>query len=183
MLSVVRGGALAIIGIAALLCANAGLVALGWRTVLAPLEVDGTEEGGRTLPDVEPLRIATRHARATEQDDPVLARPIFFASRKPFEPPPVSEATMPPPPPKPPPPDPVFVVDGIILTGGLRKAHIRQPHEVDGQWYEMGRIIDGWAIVQIDQTGVVLSQEGQIFAMHLYSSDTGAFRIVRQSSR
>ena len=172
-----------IAGIAVLLCTDAALVGLGWLAASeAPLSADPIAASNWTLPELDTPPTATEGTPAAEQDDPVLARPIFFASRKPFEPPPVSDA-KPPPAPKPPPPDPVFVVDGIMLTSGTRKAHLRQPQEADGRWYKMGQVIDDWTIVQIDAAGIVLEQADRRFAMGLYSSDSGAFRAVRRSAR
>jgi hypothetical protein len=112
----------AVIGIAVLLCLDAGLVAFGWIAASnAPLSADPIAETSWTSPDVDMASSATEYARAPEENDPVLTRPIFFASRKPFEPPPAQAS---PPPPRPPPPDPVFVVDGIMLIGDARKAQV-----------------------------------------------------------
>jgi hypothetical protein len=92
-------------------------------------------------------------------------------------------ATPPPPAPKPPPPDPAFLVDGIMLTGATRKAHLRQPQETDGQWYKMGQVIDDWMIVQIDAAGIVVEQADRRFAMGLYASDSAAFGTVSRPYR
>jgi hypothetical protein len=174
----------AIIGIAALFCLNTALIAFGWIAASeVTVMVDPVAEGSWTSPDLDAPPAAPEHARAYEQNDPVLVRPIFFASRKPFEPPPAQAATLPPAAPKPPPPDPTFVVDGIMLTLGARRAHLRQPHEIDGQWHETGQVIDGWKIVQIDTAGIVLEQADRRLAMHLYSFDSHAFRMERLSSR
>jgi len=171
----------AIVGITALLCLNAALIGFGWIGASeVAASVDPIAEGSWTSPDLDTPPSATGDARAPEQNDPVLARPIFFPSRKPFEPPPAQAGTTPP---APPPPDPRFVVDGIMLTGGARRAHLRQPHESDGGWHKQGQVVDDWTIVQIDAAGIVLEQAGVRFAMRLYSSEPGAFRIVRQSSR
>lgn len=174
----------AIIGIVVLFCLDATLIAFGWIAASeATVIIDPVAQGSRTSPNLETPRAATGHARAYEQDDPVLARPIFFPSRKPFEPPPVQAETPPPAAQKPPPPDPTFVVDGIMLTGGARKVHLRQPHEIDGQWHETGQVVDGWKIVQIDAAGIALEQADRRLAMHLYPSDSRAFRMERLSSR
>jgi len=174
----------AIVGIAVLFCLDAALITFGWVAASeVPVRVDPTAEGSWTSLDLDASPATTGHARAPEQNDPVLARPIFFASRKPFEPPPAQAATSPPAAPKPPPPDPTFVVDGIMLNGGARKAHLRQPHEIDGEWYGTGHVIDGWKIVQIDAAGIVLEQADRRLALHLYPSDSPAFRMERLSSR
>jgi hypothetical protein len=170
------------VGIAVLVGTDAALVALGWLAASeTPLSVGAIAPSNWTLPELD-TPTAKETAPTADQDDPVFARPIFFSSRKPFEPPPVSDKN-PPPEPKLPPPDPVFVVDGIMLTSGRRKAHLRQPQETDGQWYEMGQVIHDWTIVQIDAAGIVLEQADRRFAMGLYSTDSGAFRAVRRSSR
>jgi hypothetical protein len=169
---------LAIIGIAALACLDAALITLGWIAASdVPVIVDPIAEPSWTPPDLDTPLPGTGHDRAPEQSDPVLARPIFFPSRKPFEPPPLPAA------PQPPPPDPTFVVDGIMLTGGARKAHLRQPHEIDGNWRAAGHVIDGWRIAQIDAAGIVLEQADRRLAMHLYPSDSRNLRMERLSSR
>ena len=181
MLSVAKRIRPAFIGIVALLCANAALIALGWLAVLEAPAVDvPIAKTAWTPPSLDLPTVATDRAGAAEPDDPVLARPIFFPARKPFEPPPVSEAVEPP---KPPPPDPVFVVDGIILAAGIRKVHARRPQEADGQWYKMGEIIDGWKIIQIDPLGIILEQADRKFTARLYESDSSAFQTVRRHSR
>jgi hypothetical protein len=184
MLSVVKRVPPAIIGIGVLLCLDAALIAFGWTAASeVSLSVDPIAEGSWTSPDLDTLPSSMGHARAPEQNDPVLARPIFFPSRKPFEPPPPQAVTPPPAAPKTRPPDPGFVVDGIMLTGGAGKAHLRQPREIDGRWHETGQVIEGWTIVQIDAGGIVLEQADWRVAIRLYSSDSHAFRIVRQPSR
>lgn len=181
MLSLIRRAPTVIIGIAALLCLNGALITLGWIALsVAPLSVDPIAGSEWTPPDLATPPSATRHAGAPEPDDLVLARPIFFPSRKPFEPP-VAQAAITPP--APPPPDPTFVVDGIMLTGDARKAHLRQPQETDGRWYETRHVIDGWMIVQIDAGGIVVEQAEWKLAIRLYSSDSGAFQVVHQSSQ
>jgi len=178
MLSLIRRAPTVIIAIAGLLCLNGALIAFGWIALSeAPLSVDPIAGREWTPPDPAMPPSATRHAGVPEPDDPVLRRPIFLPSRKPFEP------SAAPPPPRPPPPDPRFVVDGIMLTGGARKAHLRQPHETDGRWHETGQVIDGWVIVQIDAAGIVVEQAEQRLTIRLYPSASPVFRVVRQSTR
>lgn len=178
MLSLIRRAYPAIIGIAALLCLDAALIGVGWIAVSEePLGVDPIAGNHWTSPDLTTPPLTTGQDRVPEANDPVLARPIFFQSRKPFEP------SAAPPPPRSPPPDPRFVVDGIMLTGGARKAHLRQPHETDGRWHETGQVIDGWMIVQIDAAGIMVEQAEQRLAIRLYPSDSRVFRVIRRSSR
>jgi hypothetical protein len=180
MLSLIRRASTVIIAVAGLLCLNGALIAFGWIAVSeAPLSVDPIAGREWTPPDPATPPSAARHAGAPEPTDPVLARPIFFPSRKPFEP---SIAALPTPP-RPPPPDPTFVIDGIMLTSAERKAHVRQLHEIDGRWHQTGEAIDGWMIVQIDAGGIVVEQAERKLAIRLYSSDARAFQVVRQSSQ
>ena len=180
MLSLIRR-APTVIAVAGLLCLNGALIAFGWTAVSeAPLSVDPIAGREWTLPDLATPPSATRHAGAPEPNDPVLARPIFSPSRKPFEAPLAQAAITPP---APPPPDPTFVVDGIMLTGDARKAHLRQLQETDGRWYETGQVIDGWMIAEIDAGGIVVEQAEWKLAIRLYSSDSRAFQIVHQSSQ
>ena len=143
-----------------------------------PLGVADVAEIGWTPAYLDPPVAVTEEPLSSEQNDPVLQRPIFFPSRRPFEPPPAQVVATPPPPPKPPPEDPRFVVDGILLSGPSRRAHVRQPHELDGRWHEAGQVIDGWKIVAIDATGIVLEQEDKSFAMYLYASDASAVSTI-----
>jgi hypothetical protein len=179
MRSVVKRIPPAIIGIGVLLCLDAALIAFGWiATSEVPLGVNPVAEESWTPPDLDAPPPSEEHARRPEQNDPVLARPIFFPSRKPIEPPPQAAA---PAVPKTRPPDPTFVVDGIMLTSRASRVHLRRLQEVDGRWHETGRVIDGWKIKRIDATGIELEQGEWTFAIHLYSSDSRAYRIVRQS--
>lgn len=180
MLSVVKRVPPAIIGIGVLLCLDAALLAFGWTgTSEVSLNLDPIAGESWTPPDLDVSPPLAEHTRAPEQNDPVLMRPIFFPSRKPFEPPPQAAAPVVP---KKRPPDPTFVVDGIMLTGRASRVHLRRLQEVDGRWHETGQVIDGWKIKHIDATGIELEQAEWTFAIRLYSSDSRAFRIVRQSS-
>jgi hypothetical protein len=70
-------------GIAALLCLDAALVALGWLAASeSPLNVDPIVETNWTSPALDTPPAASEYARIADQDDPVLARPIFFASHR-----------------------------------------------------------------------------------------------------
>jgi hypothetical protein len=184
MLSAAKRVRPAIIAIAGLLGLDGALIALTWLVATAPPpSVAAVAQGSWTPPDLDPPVAATAEGLSPEQNDPVLQRPIFFASRRPFEPPPAEVAATPPAPPKPPPADPSFVVDGILLSGSSRRAHLRQPHELDGRWHEAGQVIDGWRIVAIDATGIVLEQEDKSFPMYLYASDASAVPTVGQSAQ
>lgn len=175
----------ALIAIAGLLGLDGALIAFAWLAATdPPPSLAGLAESHWTPADLEPpIATTTEEALGPEQDDPVLQRPIFFPSRRPFEPPPAQVAATPPAPPKPPPADPTFVVDGILLSGPSRRAHVRQPHELDGRWHEAGHVIDGWKIVAIDATGIVLEQEDKSFAMYLYASDASAISTINPSTQ
>ena len=72
----------AVIGIAVLLCLDAGLVAFGWIAASnAPLSADPIAETSWTSPDVDMASSATEYARAPEENDPVLTRPIFASAQ------------------------------------------------------------------------------------------------------
>ena len=170
-----------IAGIAILLCLDAALVALGWIATREGALTDGPAVGENwTPPDFDTLPMA---AGQPIQDNPVLTRPIFFTSRKPFEPPPAREAASPPTVSAPPPSDPILLVDGIVLTSRSRKAHVRRPAEVDGRWHEAGQVIDGWTIVEIDAVGILLEQSGRRVPVRLYPTEPRAFRTGRLSPR
>lgn len=173
-----------IIGAAALMCLNAGLIAFGLISITetAPTDSVATARPGTAPPLDAPLAQAKKTLEALN-DDPTLIRPIFFASRKPFEPPPAQAATPPAPAARLPPSDPALVVDGIVLTRKARRAYLRRPAEAEGRWQEAGQVIDGWTVAEIDRAGIVLEQSGRRFPIQLYPKDPRAFRIEHLSSR
>ena len=59
---------------------------------------------------------------------------------------------------------------------------MRRPTDADGRWHELGQIIDGWTIAEIDAAEIVLEQAGRRLPLRLYAADPGAFRIERLSS-
>jgi hypothetical protein len=159
-----------VVGVGALLCLDAGLIAFGWAALSQPIPAD--DAAGQT-PWAAPAldaRSADGKKPPAAADDPIVMRPVFFASRKPFEPaaPQVQAAA---PAAKPPPPPPTLVVDGIVLTAKLRKAHLRRPTDADGQWHEVGQVIEGWTVAEIDGGGVVLESTGRRFPLRLYPTD------------
>jgi hypothetical protein len=173
-----------IIGAAALMCLNAGLIAFGWIAISETTPNDsGSTERPWTAPPLDTPIAQTKRTREVLNDDPTLVRPIFFASRKPFEPPPAQAATPPAPAARPPPSDPTLIVDGIVLTGKARRAYLRRPAETEGRWQEAGQVIDGWTVAEIDRAGIVLERSGRRFPISLYPADSRAFRMERVSSR
>jgi hypothetical protein len=172
-----------IIGIAALMCLDAGLIACGSLVISETAPID-SEAAGRPWtepPPDAPIASAGKISEASN-DDPALVRPIFFASRKPFEPPP-QRATPPAAVARPPPSDPALVVGGIVLTAKARRAYLRRPAETDGRWHETGQVIDGWTVAEIDRTGIVLEQAGRRLPIPLYPTDLRAFKLERPNSR
>jgi len=170
-----------IIGVAGLMCLDAALIAYGWMEAADVASIDGPiADGDWTPPPFDAPTPTSGQSAEPARDDPVLARPIFFATRRPFEPPPAPVAAKPPPPPL---ADPGLVVDGVILAGGARKAHVRRPPDVDGHWHEAGQVIDGWTIAEIDAAGIVLEQAGRRLAIGLYPTDSRAFKVERLPSR
>ncbi|WP_334503287.1 hypothetical protein [Bradyrhizobium sp. AZCC 1678] len=147
-----------------------------------PAAIDSEVERPWIAPPPDaPIASAGKKSEASS-DDPTLMRPIFFASRKPFEPPP-QRATPPAPTARPPPIEPTLVVGGIVLTAKARRAYLRRPAEADGRWHETGQVIDGWTVAEIDRTGIVLEQADRRFSIQLYPTDLRAFRLERPSPR
>jgi hypothetical protein len=174
----------AIIGIAVLLCIDAVLIVFGFIAVAEDPPADNQSvEGDWAWPSADATPPAVGKARELAQDDPVLMRPIFFTTRKPFEPLPPQEAALPPSVPMPPLPGPNIVLDGVILRGGLRQAHLRQSGDAEGQWREVGHVIEGWTLTDIDATSVLLEQAGRQLVIRLYPADPAAFMTKRLSSR
>jgi hypothetical protein len=172
-----------VIGIAALMCLDAGLIAGGSMVISETAPIDNeVAERPWIAPSPDPPIPSTGKTPAASSDDPALMRPIFFASRKPFEPPPQT-AKAAAPAARPPPSDPALVVGGIVLTAKTRRAYLRRPAEADGRWHEAGQVIDGWSLAEIDHTGIVLEQAGRRFPIQLYPADLRAFKLERPSSR
>src|SRR5262245_44386612 len=171
-----------LIAIAALVCLDAGLLACGWAALSGGIPTnDAAAHDNWAPPDFNAPQQASGRLRQAADDEPILARPIFFASRKPFELA-APRATAPPPAVSAPPPDPNLVVDGIVLTGKSRRAHMRRSTEADGRWHEPGQIIDGWTVTDIDASGVVLEQAGRRLPFRMYPTDPRAFKRERLSS-
>ena len=104
----------------------------------------------------------------------VLARPVFEPSRRPFVPPPPAPA-VPPPVAAEQSPQPVLdlVVDGILLNGGIRKAHLRKHNEAGGDWQAEGDIIEGWTIAVVADAKVILQRANQRIEIELYPKEQG----------
>jgi len=173
-----------LIAIGALVCLDCALLAFGWATLAGggPTRVAAAHDGWAP-PDFAAPPPASPRPWETEDDEPILARPIFFASRKPFEATAARE-TAPPPPPvvSPPPPDPNFIVDGIVVTAKSRRVFLRRSTDAEGRWHELGQIIDGWTVTEIDAGGVVLERDGRRLPFRMYPTDPRAFRRERLSS-
>ena len=159
-----------VVGVSALLLMNVALSLALWSVWQMPLSRGELSQSPIQIPE-----LATEIPRSSDGSlgEVVLARPVFEASRKPFVPPP---PVAPAPPPAvvevPPQPTPDLVVDGILLNGGVRKAHLRKRNELDGDWYAEGAIMEGWQITSISDVKVILTLGAQTIEARLYPIDT-----------
>lgn len=120
-------------------------------------------------------------ATATEVTQSLM-RPLFHASRRPFQPPPpqpepvaeaapaVVEVEAVPPPPE---PAPQFRLAGISLSGSARRALLGPVAGPDMRWYEQGDNIDGWTVASITSETVTLAGYDKTFTVPLYAPAGG----------
>ncbi|HEY7765782.1 MAG TPA: hypothetical protein VIB38_12395 [Aestuariivirgaceae bacterium] len=104
---------------------------------------------------------------------PILARPLFFESRRPFEAP-AAKVEIAPQPAEP--PIPIIAVEtlmlkGILLGSGSSKALIASPANPSGIWVAVGAEIEGWKIEVITRADVRLVQQQQRAVLPLYRRD------------
>lgn len=101
-----------------------------------------------------------------ESFNQVVAQPVFFKSRQPF----VAVQT------KPaavmalaPVVDPGFIVGGISIRHGVRKAFIYTRDKSVGAWTEVGQKVIGWEVRSVDENDVTLEQQGRLLNIRLYA--------------
>jgi hypothetical protein len=163
-----------LIAVSALLAVNGALGVSAWKLATAPT-VD-IEIPAPIQPTTKPSAfVSTPLVSDAAAEDPILARPIFDPTRRPF----VASPPPPPPPQAPPPPAAPVVMpllDGVILTESTRKALIRLAGEADGSWLQVGELAGRWKVARIEPSLVELEVEGQRFELPLYPSGEPAFR-------
>ena len=101
----------------------------------------------------------------------ILARPIFFKSREPFNP-----APAPPPPvvvamPAPVVVDPGLVLGGVMIKNGMKTAYVFNRASTSGAWANEGDEVLGWQIRSISGTGARLEQSGRSIELQLYPKE------------
>jgi hypothetical protein len=98
-----------------------------------------------------------------------LLRPIFFKSRAPF----VAPPPPPPPPqaaiPRPPPLDPGFVLGGVTIARGIRKAYLLTKVGPGGTWVSEGENFMGWKVESVSSTSTKLQQQDRTIELELYT--------------
>jgi hypothetical protein len=98
-----------------------------------------------------------------------LLHPIFFKTRAPF----VAPPPPPPPPqaanPRPPPPDPGFVLRGVTIARGIRKAYLMSNAGPGGTWVNEGETFMGWKVESVSGTGTKLQQQDRTIELELYA--------------
>jgi hypothetical protein len=109
--------------------------------------------------------------RSIESYRATLTRPIFFKTREPFVAPPA------PPPPAPsvaaPPPvvDPGFVLAGVLMSSGVKKAYLFTRSNASGTWAAEGGDLMGWRVQSVSKDGAKLEQQGRVIDLKLYPRD------------
>jgi hypothetical protein len=157
---------LAIMGFLALGCIDLWLVAVSIDAVtasdaapIATFEWTGklASSSGQT-PDARPIGAYGQ----------ILARPVFFKTRKPFVPPPVAPLVQPTPPRPPPPVNPGLVLGGVAITDGVRKAYLFTMADPQGTWVNEGESFMGWKIASVNSTSTMLQQQDSTIKLELY---------------
>ena len=113
----------------------------------------------------------TLAAKPTSAYNEILLRPIFFKTRAPFVPPPPPPPPAPPPQaaiPRPPPPDPGFVLRGVTIARGIRKAYLTSNAGPAGTWVNEGETFMGWKVESVSSTSTKLQQQDRTIELDLY---------------
>ncbi|UTD26557.1 hypothetical protein [Bradyrhizobium sp. WD16] len=166
----------------ALVCVNAALLGLGWVMSERGASRDSFESGAapsRMATGITPSAPVKRSLSV--QEDPILMRPIFFPSRKPFEPPVMAKPPAPAPVASAPPAKPQFILDGVVLAGNLRHAHVRKPSDgAGGRWLDVGKSYDEWTLVDVLPHEARFERNGLRAALRLYPSQTNLQTLEQQ---
>lgn len=121
-----------------------------------------------------PLPLATRTdifdsrtiATVTPDRDPILVRPMFSPGRRQVQP---LVASVPAPPaPAPVTAPPAFAVDGIVVRGDLRTAHIRIGPADAGRWIQEGTPLADWMLKQVSAYEVTFAKGEKRLVVGLY---------------
>ncbi len=105
-----------------------------------------------------------------------LARPVFRAGRRPFDPAQHMMPSQPAPPPvqqiaivpQPPPDTSQILLRGISINAGKNRVLISSPEAPDGTWLALGGVIAGWKVKAIDRNSVHLAFGDQEAILSLY---------------
>ena len=158
--------------------AVAGLVLMNWHLMsleidISPAAPDAAADAVPLFPLEEPAGVSAEARQAAFPE--TLARPLFRASRRPFEAPapkaaapartaaPTRVAAL---------PDDLALV-GIMKEGDQAgRALIRLGLSPTGQWVEVGHVLDGWRLTRIEPGGILFEADGQQHRLTLFP--TGA---------
>jgi len=147
----------------------AASVHVAWGGVAAPVSARWSEvPSGSEVAAILPALYAQKTVAFSP--DALVTRPLFSPDRKSrikVEPVPEPQTFEPPAPPLPPAP-PSYLVDGIMVSGEIRKTLLRRRPREPGQWLNQGDTTqEGWTIASIKADGIVLEQGGRAVAMSL----------------
>jgi len=152
------------IALLAILSVNAALIFTGvWlatRTISSPII-----SGSPALPEIEDISVPQIGSLDLPTTD-VTSRPLFWSSRRPFEP--IAEPVAPEIAPSPTPEVPDQILQGILITGDYRRALFRRPNETEGVWLNEGDSIDGWKISNVFSDHTTLESNDEIVKLELY---------------
>lgn len=166
-----------------LIALNVGLIGLGWYIGTAAI-AEPPSAPRRASPAAPPPApqgsIAPGRPDVPGDVDPVLTRPIFYATRRPFVPPPV--AVPPPAAALPVAPEPSPTLGGIVLSAGKSKALIRLNPQDDARWIEEGQAAGSWKLVKVEAGRILLGRAGQSLALSLYPA-AATFQIEKDLFR
>ncbi|WFU66683.1 hypothetical protein [Bradyrhizobium brasilense] len=156
-----------------LLALDAALIAWLWQAWTTPVPVAHQAAQPPLLPDMAPATLRDDELPASPGGS-ILSRPVFSQPRRPFQPPLLQAQPVAAPPQPPAAVAPDIVVDGILLDGSTRKAHLRKRSGPAGEWRLEGETLDGWTITAITASSVTLSLRDRAFTVELYPSARAA---------
>jgi len=147
--------------------AVAGLALINWHLMtmeidISPAAPDAAADAVSLFPLEEPASVSAEAQLAAFPE--TLARPLFRASRRPFE----ADAPKAAAPARTAAPKRVATLpDGLELVGIMKegdqagRALIRSGEPPTGKWVEVGHVLDGWRLTRIEPGGILFEADGQ----------------------
>jgi hypothetical protein len=141
--------------------------------LLRPIETDPIESKASPLQLPLPPMMSSLRENESSSLAKILARPLFYKSRRPFETP-AAEIQIAPQPAEPPvqlTAAETLMLKGVFLGPKLSKAFIASPANPSGIWVALGAEIEGWKIEAITSADVRVVQQQHSAILTLYRQE------------